>query len=51
MPSCEKALPEAEAVAAALRTAGLTGELECLDEQEEHPDVPHPLRTGKSSLN
>jgi malonyl-CoA O-methyltransferase len=39
--------PDAQAVAAALARAGLTGELEALDEQEEHPDVPHLLRSLK----
>jgi malonyl-CoA O-methyltransferase len=39
--------PGEEAVAAALKTAGLTGQLESLDEQEEHPDVPHLLRSLK----
>lgn len=39
--------PGEEAVAAALKTAGLTGQLESLDDQEEHPDVPHLLRSLK----
>ena len=39
--------PDAETVAAALDTAGLTGQLESLDEREEHPDVPHLLRSLK----
>lgn len=39
--------PDTETVAAALKTAGLSGQLESLDEQEEHPDVPHLLRSLK----
>jgi len=39
--------PDIETVAAALKTAGLTGQLESLDEQEEYPDVPHLLRSLK----
>jgi malonyl-CoA O-methyltransferase len=39
--------PDTDAVAAALKMAGLTGELESRDEQEEHPDVPHLLRSLK----
>jgi malonyl-CoA O-methyltransferase len=39
--------PDVETVAAALKTAGLTGQLESLDEQEDHPDVPHLLRSLK----
>lgn len=39
--------PDVAAVAAALKTAGLAGELESRDEQEEHPDVPHLLRSLK----
>ena len=39
--------PDTEAVAAALRAAGLTGQLEARDELEVHPDVPHLLRSLK----
>jgi malonyl-CoA O-methyltransferase len=39
--------PVVEAVDAALQAAGLTGQLESFDEQEEHPDVPHLLRSLK----
>lgn len=39
--------PTVGAVADALKTAGLNGRLESLDEQEEHPDVPHLLRSLK----
>jgi malonyl-CoA O-methyltransferase len=39
--------PDGETVAAALKTAGLSGQLESLDEEEEHPDVPHLLRSLK----
>lgn len=39
--------PDAETVADALKTAGFTFQLESLDEQEEHPDVPHLLRSLK----
>ncbi len=39
--------PDEETVAAALKTAGLIGQLESRDEQEEHPDVPHLLRSLK----
>ena len=39
--------PERESVAAALQAAGLSAQLESLDEQEEHPDVPHLLRSLK----
>jgi malonyl-CoA O-methyltransferase len=39
--------PDEMTVAAALKVAGLTGELELQDEQEEHPDVPHLLRSLK----
>lgn len=39
--------PDEKHVAAALTAAGLNGELELQDEQEEHPDVPHLLRSLK----
>ncbi len=39
--------PDEEAVAFALKASGLAGQLESLDEQEEHPDVPHLLRSLK----
>lgn len=39
--------PTVETIAAALLAAGLTGKLESLNEQEEHPDVPHLLRSLK----
>lgn len=39
--------PDMETVRAALGFAGLSGKIEALDEQEEHPDVPHLLRSLK----
>lgn len=39
--------PDEETVAAALKAAGLIGQIESLDEQEDHPDVPHLLRSLK----
>lgn len=39
--------PDEKTVAAALQVAGLTVELELQDELEEHPDVPHLLRSLK----
>lgn len=39
--------PDESAVLAALQSSGLTGGLESLDEREEHPDVPHLLRSLK----
>ncbi|MBE0504659.1 MAG: methyltransferase domain-containing protein [Desulfuromonadales bacterium] len=39
--------PDEMTVAAALQAAGLTVELELQNEQEEHPDVPHLLRSLK----
>ena len=42
-----QSFPDTEAVAAALQIAGLTGQLESLDEQEIHPDVPQLLRSLK----
>lgn len=39
--------PDLEMVTAALHSAGLTVQLESVDEQEEHPDVPHLLRSLK----
>ena len=42
-----QSFPDEKTVAAALKAAGLTVELELQDEQEEHPDVPHLLRSLK----
>jgi malonyl-CoA O-methyltransferase len=39
--------PDENAVAFALKLAGLSGELESIDELEEHPDVPQLLRSLK----
>lgn len=39
--------PDQESVAVALKSAGLTAQLDCCDEREEHPDVPHLLRSLK----
>lgn len=39
--------PDETAVVAALQSSGLIGKIETLDEMEEHPDVPHLLRSLK----
>lgn len=39
--------PDLEKVAAALHSAGFQAKLDCCDEVEEHPDVPHLLRSLK----
>lgn len=39
--------PEVESVASALAAAGFSAQLACCDEVEEHPDIPHLLRSLK----
>jgi len=46
-PSHMQRFPDQEQVTAALAVAGLTAQLDCCDEVEEHPDVPRLLRSLK----